>query len=190
MYRKILVVSASALLAMAGCTDRGDTERQGERRAEGQAAQPAGQEASAQSAATITGEVVSAKKDEIVLKEQGKDDELKLKVDDSTQVLIDGREATIDNLREGAQVRASFDSAQGDRRATRIEALGGAGGTAADQPGGSAGTTGGLGGASSRTPGQMGGPGGESATSAGDPGAPRGQAGPGEAPKAADPKKE
>jgi Cu/Ag efflux protein CusF len=179
MIRTFFVVSTSALLiAVAGCQDRPTTER----RAEGQGPQAAGrQAANVQGAGTVSGEVVSAKGDEIVLKEQGRDEKLKLKVSDSTQVFIDDRKASINELREGAQVRASFDSAQGERRAMRIDARGGAQAGAGDQPGGSAGTTGGLGGASSRTPGQMGGPGGDSATSASEPGAPRGEPGKSEA---------
>jgi hypothetical protein len=172
-----IAVSASALLLLAGCEDRGGADRRAG--GTGSSAEAAGQRASgpqatAQGATTATGQVVSAKSDELVLKQQGQDKELKLKVGPQTQVLIDGKQSTIDNLREGAQVRASYDASQGEPRATRIEALGGAGGGAGDRPGGSAGTTGGLGGSSSATPGQTGGPGGESSTSASQPGAPTG----------------
>jgi hypothetical protein len=177
MHRRFLALSASAiLLAVAGCE-----ERRTERAPEGPGERMGAQGAGAQSAGTVTGKVVSAKEGELVVKDLENDEELKLKVESSTQVLIDGRQAPIGNLREGAQVRASFDSVEGERRATRIEAMGASGAGAGDQPGGSAGTTGGLGGASSRTPGQMGGPGGESATSASEPGAPRGEPGKSEA---------
>jgi hypothetical protein len=161
-------MGAAALLLAAACEDRGGADRRaagtGSSAARTEPGAP-GAQAGAQS--TVTGQVVSAKKDELVLKQAGQDKDLKLKVDEKTQVMIDGRQSTIDNVREGTQVRASYDASQ---KATRIEAMGGAaGGGQADRPGGSAGTTGGLGGSSSSTPGQTGGPGGGSSTSAGQP---------------------
>jgi hypothetical protein len=43
------------------------------------------------------------------------DEELKLKVENTTQVPIDGRQSSIDNLREGAQVRGKSE-AQSDKK--------------------------------------------------------------------------
>jgi hypothetical protein len=180
--RRILVAGTSAVwLAALGCQERGG----GEQRAGGTGGSASGAQASRQGGATATGQVVSAKEDELVLRQQGDPKELKLKVDSSTRVLIDGKQASVKELREGTQVRASFDAGQGEPKATRIEAIGGGaatgGGTGSSdpgsRPGGSAGTTGGLGGSSSATPGQSGGPGGESSTSASEPGAPRGDSG-------------
>jgi hypothetical protein len=174
-HRTAIVVGTAVLwLSAAGCEDRGG----GDRRAAGQPGPTgkAGEQATA-SAGSATGQVVSAKKDQVVVKQQGKDQELKLKVDPSTQVLIDGKQSSADQLREGTQVRVSYD---GSQKATRIEVTGGAasaGGDPANRPGGSAGTTGGLGGSSSSTPGQTGGPGGNTATPPADPGAPRGSGG-------------
>lgn len=185
----MIAVSAASLVA---CSDRGagdarqgdaSTAQGGERSASSAqgGSTATSQQGQTSAGASVVGQVVSAKKDELVLKEQGADKELKLKVDDSTRVTLDGRETSIDSLREGAQVRASYDAREGEPRATRIEATssGESGGAASkgDQPGGSAGTTGGLGGSSSHTPGQMGGPGGDDATSAGEPNSPRGSSG-------------
>lgn len=166
---RIVSMGAAAVLLAAACEDRGGADRRaagtGSSAARTEPGAP-GAQAGAQS--TVTGQVVSAKKDELVLKQAGQDKDLKLKVDEKTQVMIDGQQSSIENVREGTQVRASYDASQ---KATRIEAMGGAGGAAgqADRPGGSAGTTGGLGGSSSSTPGQTGGPGGGSSTSAGQP---------------------
>jgi colicin import membrane protein len=72
---------------------------------------------------TASGELVRASDDEIVLRpEGGQQGELTLKVSDSTPVTIDGREGKISDLKEGTQVRASYEDAQGERTATRIEA--------------------------------------------------------------------
>lgn len=68
---------------------------------------------------TVTGSVVSASEDELVLKPEGQDDELKLKVDSSTQVMMGGSQASVSELKEGTQVRASYDESQ---KVTRIEA--------------------------------------------------------------------
>lgn len=177
--RRIIVTGAAALaLVAAGCKDEGDGKRasgpQAGQQAEGKGGQAAG---------TATGELVRAKYDEVVLKQQGKGEELKLKVDPSTQVYMDGRIVMIERLEEGMQVRASFDES---KHATRIETSTKGGAPGASGPAGQAGgdgavrssqDVGGLGGASSNTPGQSGGPGGQAAPSAGDP--PRGAGGTG-----------
>jgi hypothetical protein len=181
IWTRTVMVGVSALwLTATGCEDRTSERRTaaGPTGQGGSGAEKQGQQASAQQGSTTAGQLVRASKDEVVLKPQGDPKELKLKVDSSTQVLIDGRQASASDLREGSQVRASFDASKGEPRATRIEASGGAAGTTrepGERPGGSAGTTGGLGGSSSATPGQSGGPGGGSSTSASEPGAPRGQ---------------
>jgi hypothetical protein len=70
---------------------------------------------------TVTGTVVRASQDELVLKQAGGDDELKLKVGAQTTVMMAGREAPVSALKEGTEVRASYDESQ---NATRIEAQG------------------------------------------------------------------
>jgi hypothetical protein len=178
--RRIIVTGAAALALVAGgCKDEGGGKRASQPQAGQQTAQAEGKGGQA-AAGTATGELVRAKYDEVVLKQQGKGEELKLKVDPSTQVYMDGRIVMIDRLEEGMQVRASFDES---KHATRIETStkGGAPG-ASGQAGGdekvrSSQDVGGLGGASSNTPGQSGGPGGQASPSAGDP--PRGAGGTG-----------
>lgn len=83
----------------------------------------AGQAHAGMGAQTASGELVRASSDEIVLRpEGGQQGELTLKVNESTPVTIDGREGKLSDLKEGTQVRASYEDAQGERTATRIEA--------------------------------------------------------------------
>jgi hypothetical protein len=124
-------------------------------------------------AGTAAGEVVRARYDGVVLKQQGSDTQLRLTVDPSTQVVMDGRFVMVERLPEGTPVRATYDASG---KATRIEALpkGGASGGGQTRLESSA-DTGGLGGSSSNTPGQAGGTTtGPAAPHASDPGAPRG----------------
>lgn len=83
-------------------------------------------------AGTATGEVVSARYDEVVLKQQGSDKKLRLTVDPSTQVVMDGRFVMVERLAEGTAVRATYDASG---KATRIEELseGGAGASGGGQ---------------------------------------------------------
>jgi hypothetical protein len=82
-----------------------------------------GQAQAGMGAQTAAGELVRASSDEIVLRpEGGQQGELTLKVNESTPVTIDGREGKLSDLKEGTQVRASYEDAQGERTATRIEA--------------------------------------------------------------------
>jgi hypothetical protein len=106
----------------------------------------AGATASAQQEAgqrSVNGSIVRASSDELVLRQEGGLPDLRLKVDGSTPVMLDGKQASVAELREGTQVRASYDEVNGEQRATRIEAHGsgaaqGSGtGTAASPSGGS-----------------------------------------------------
>jgi hypothetical protein len=82
-----------------------------------------GQAQAGMGAQTASGELVRASSEEIVLRpEGGQQGELTLKVNESTPVTIDGREGKLSDLKEGTQVRASYEDAQGERTATSIEA--------------------------------------------------------------------
>jgi hypothetical protein len=98
-----------------------------QQQAQAQAPSPA-QQPVAEGERTVNGSVVRATPDELVLRQEGGLPDLRLKVDGGTPVMLDGRQASVADLREGTQVRASFDEANGEPRATRIEAHGGAGG--------------------------------------------------------------
>jgi hypothetical protein len=74
-----------------------------------------------QTAKTISGRVVRASDGEIVLREEGQQQDMTLKVDDDTTVTMNGRQAAVSTLPEGTHVLASFDESQ---KATRIEAQG------------------------------------------------------------------
>jgi hypothetical protein len=65
--------------------------------------------------------VVRASDDELVLRQEGQDEEIKIEIDDDTAVMMNGRQVSASALQEGAHVRASFDDSQ---KATRIEAQG------------------------------------------------------------------
>jgi hypothetical protein len=78
-------------------------------------------------AGTATGDVVSATYDRVVLKQQGSDARLKLSVDPSTQVVLDGRFVMPERLSEGTTVRATYDASG---KATRIEEIPKGGATA------------------------------------------------------------
>ncbi len=71
-----------------------------------------------------TGQVVSASKDELVLRQGGGQPDLRLKVADDTAVMMDGKQASISELKEGAQVRASYQEQGGAQQAIRIEVSG------------------------------------------------------------------
>lgn len=68
-------------------------------------------------AGTATGEVVSARYDEVILKAGG-DEQLRLAVDPSTQILMDGRFVMVERLSQGTPVHATYDDSG---KATRIE---------------------------------------------------------------------
>jgi hypothetical protein len=94
---------AALALAIGGCSDRGQ-DAEGER----------------SSASTPR---------QKVRRQEGGLPDLRLKVDASTPVMLDGKQASVAELREGTQVRASYDEVNGERRAMRIEAHGVGAGT-------------------------------------------------------------
>ncbi|RKH14265.1 hypothetical protein D7V97_03540 [Corallococcus sp. CA053C] len=71
----------------------------------------------------ISGQVLSASDQEVLLSQRG-EPQLRLKISPSTQVQVDGRDASAADIREGAQVRASYrtDASSGEPQALRIEA--------------------------------------------------------------------
>ncbi len=100
-------------------SDQGSTST---KQAEGPKA--AGAEQTAQR--TVTGRVVRAGQEEIVVRQgTGDEPDLRLKVGPQTKVTVDGRQRSVGDLQEGTQVRASYDESGGAPEATRIEAVGG-----------------------------------------------------------------
>lgn len=150
-----VALGATALLA-AACQRQEDASRRQSRSATDSAAQSSDQAAKAEknaadkrgdvksSAAAGTasgsehiasGQVVSAKQDELVLRQGSGAPDLKLKVSPSTTVTMGGRQASISELKEGTQVRAAYQQQGGDQQAIRIEALSGASGSGAPNVG-------------------------------------------------------
>jgi hypothetical protein len=144
-----LALGAAGLLA-AACSQQGDRQakqgqqgqsrtpasamppdasqppgQQASRSAQGAPAQPGSQGAQpgAQGEKTVSGKVVRASGQELVLQpSSGAGSELKLKMSSSTPVTIDGRQGAAADLKEGAQVRASYQESGGAPTATKIEA--------------------------------------------------------------------
>jgi len=71
---------------------------------------------------TVTGQVVSASASEVVVKPEAGQPELKLKVGSDTSVTIGGQQGTVSDLKEGTQVRASYQEKGGEPQAIKIEA--------------------------------------------------------------------
>ncbi|MBN9688468.1 MULTISPECIES: hypothetical protein [unclassified Corallococcus] len=71
----------------------------------------------------ISGDVLSASAQEVLVSQRG-EPQLRLKVGPSTQVQVDGRAASAADIQEGAQVRASYrtDEGSGEPQALRIDA--------------------------------------------------------------------
>ncbi len=145
-------VLAGTLLAGVGCSRGGDGEaRRGEDRGAPVAridpAEQAHEERNAELSAqqrrlqpqedakthTVGGRIVTATEHELVLRrDDGVEPDVKLRLAPATVVTIAGRSGGRGDLEEGAQVRASYETAGDAQVATRIEVTGG--GTA--QPGG------------------------------------------------------
>lgn len=87
---------------------------------EGAEAAQAGSAAAAASG-SVNGRVIRSTDDELVVRPAGEERDLSLKVGSDTNVTVDGQRASMDQLREGAQVRASFSEKDGERHATTIE---------------------------------------------------------------------
>jgi uncharacterized phage infection (PIP) family protein YhgE len=82
----------------------------------------------AQSEQFIIGQVLTASEDEVMVSVRG-EPQLRLQVEPSTQILVDGRQGRAADIQEGSQVRASYRDNQGEQQAVRIEV------TSSQQPG-------------------------------------------------------
>ena len=85
---------------------------------------------------TATGELVRADASEIVLRQEGGQPDLRLKVDAGTPVMVGGEQRSTSDLQEGMQVRASYEDQQGEPRALRIEAQESSGARSSGSPSG------------------------------------------------------
>lgn len=133
------VAMGAAVLLAAACQRQEDASRRQARSATDTAARSPQQAESQRQQATAaapsgaeqvaSGQVVSAKRDEVVLRQGSGAPDLKLKVSPSTTVTMGGRQASVSELKEGTQVRAAYQQQGGDQQAIRIEALTGAAGS-------------------------------------------------------------
>jgi len=100
--------------------------------AQQQAQQPVAQaplpSAQAQSDQFIVGQVLTASEDEVMVSVRG-EPQLRLQVEPSTQIIVDGRQGGAKDIQEGSQVRASYRDSEGEQKAVRIEV------TSSAQPG-------------------------------------------------------
>ena len=82
----------------------------------------------AQGEQEVTGEVLTASASEVLVSNRG-EPQIRLQIQPSTVVLVDGRQARAADIQEGSQVRASFHEQAGEPTATRLEV------TTVSQPG-------------------------------------------------------
>jgi myosin heavy subunit len=91
-----------------------------------QAEQQLAQRADATSAAsqkTVNGQVVRADPQELVLRQAGTTEpDLRIRIDPSTSISVDGQQGAIDALQPGMEVRASYDASGAEPKAVKIEA--------------------------------------------------------------------
>jgi colicin import membrane protein len=83
--------------------------------------------AQAQGEQFITGEVLTANEQEVLVSTRG-EPQLRLQLNPGTVVMVDGRQARAADIQEGSQVRASYRDAGGEPTAVRLEV------TSAQQP--------------------------------------------------------
>lgn len=76
----------------------------------------------------IVGQVLTASEDEVMVSVRG-EPQLRLQVEPSTQIIVDGRQGRAADIQEGSQVRASYRDSEGEQKAVRIEV------TSSAQPG-------------------------------------------------------
>jgi len=71
----------------------------------------------------VTGRVVSASPDELLLSSAGTagQPQLRLQLNDQTQVMVDGRQGSVADIQEGSQVRASYQDLGGEPTALRVD---------------------------------------------------------------------
>jgi len=84
----------------------------------GQASQQAASAGSASGTTEVTGKIARATASEIQLENNPRP----LKIDQGTQVMLNGQTASAEQLSAGTEVRASFRPDSGEARAIRVEA--------------------------------------------------------------------
>lgn len=70
---------------------------------------------------TVTGQVVRANREEVVLRQAGGEPDLRLKVNADTPVTIGGQRGEITDLKEGTQVRAAYNESGGEPTAVKLD---------------------------------------------------------------------
>jgi hypothetical protein len=83
---------------------------------------------------SVTGTVAQASADEVRV-DTANQPGIKLKVNNSTRITVDGKDASVSELREGTQVRASYQGSGEQATAVRIEARSGKNGSEGQLPG-------------------------------------------------------
>ena len=75
----------------------------------------------------VTGQVVSASPDELLLSNAGAPGQaqIRLQLNEQTQVMVDGRQASAAEIPEGGQVRASYQDMGGEPTAVRVDVTSG-----------------------------------------------------------------
>jgi flagellar biosynthesis GTPase FlhF len=88
-----------------------------------QQGQQAAQAQPSQAQQLVTGRVVTASPDELLLSSAGGAGQspLRLQVNEQTQVLVNGRQASVADITEGSQVRASYQNVEGEPTAVRVD---------------------------------------------------------------------
>jgi colicin import membrane protein len=112
-------------------------QRPGQQAAPGERTAQTSSPSGSQSEKTVSGKVVRVSQQELVLRPSsgGQDSDLRLKVSSSTPITIDGRQGSATDLKEGTQVRASYQESGGAPMATKIEAQSSASGSQPGQSG-------------------------------------------------------
>ena len=74
----------------------------------------------AQGEQLIIGEVLTASEQEVMVSVQG-EPQLRLQLEPTTEIIVNGRQGRAADIREGSQVRASYRDSEGEQQAVRIE---------------------------------------------------------------------
>lgn len=82
----------------------------------------------------VAGRLTSVTQTELTIQEPGRE-EVRLKIDPSlTSIDLDGRQATLNDLAPGTEVRASYEETKGTKQATAVHAKTGSSATTKDEP--------------------------------------------------------
>lgn len=104
--------------------------------------QQSAQQQGSQQQQLVTGQVVSASPDELLLSSAGgpEQPQIRLQLNEQTQVMVDGRQGSTADIAEGSQVRASYQDIGGEPTALRVDVTSRGQGTGGSQePGGESG---------------------------------------------------